>query len=99
MPIIKSALKKMRQDRKKTAINRLRKEKVKKLTDKAVKNPTKENISLAISAVDKLIKVKVIHGNKAARIKSRLAKLAKKDKAAAKEGTIKKTRLPTKSKK
>lgn len=78
MPIIKSARKKMRQDKKRTQINKSRKGIVKKLIDKAQKKPTKENITAAISAVDKLAKVKVIHKNKAARIKSRLAKLGKK---------------------
>lgn len=68
----------MRQDKKRTRINKSRKSIVKKLIDKAREKPTKENIIAAISAVDKLAKVKVIHKNKAARIKSRLAKLGKK---------------------
>ncbi len=77
MPIIKSASKKMRQDKKRTQLNKSRKRSVKNLIDEALKKPTKENIKAAQSAVDKLAKVKVIHKNKAARIKSRLAKLGK----------------------
>lgn len=68
----------MRQDKKRTRINKSRKNLVKKLIDKAQKKPTKENIIVATSAVDKLAKVKVIHKNKASRIKSALAKLGQK---------------------
>lgn len=85
MPVIKSALKKMHQDKKRTLLNKNRKAKVKKLLDKARKNPSKENITVVISAIDKLAKVKVIHKNKAARLKSRLNKLSRKEKVAAKD--------------
>lgn len=68
----------MRQDKKRTEINKSRKSNAKKLIDLALKKPTKENIDAAVRAVDKLAKVKVIHKNKAAHIKSALAKLGKK---------------------
>ena len=91
MPIIKSASKKMRQDKKRTQLNKSRKRSVKNLIDEALKKPTTENIKAAQSAVDKLAKVKVIHKNKAARIKSRLAKLGKKS---LKTDDVKKVKKP-----
>lgn len=93
MPIIRSASKKMRQDKKRTQINKSRKNLVKELLDKAQKKPTQENISAAASAVDKLAKVKVIHKNKAARIKSRLAKLSKKTKVVSEKTTSTKSKV------
>ena len=93
MPIIKSAQKKMRQDKKRTRINKSRKKLVKKLLDKAQKQPSKKNILAATSAVDKLAKVKVIHKNKAARIKSRLAKLSKKTKVVSEKTTSTKSKV------
>lgn len=45
---------------------------------KAKEKPTKKNLALAYSAVDRAVKKKVIHQNKAARLKSRLAKMAAK---------------------
>lgn len=96
MPIIKSASKKMRQDKKRTVLNKSRKKQVKKLLDKAKKSPTPNNIVAAVSAVDKLAKVKVIHKNKAARIKSSLAKLTKKNTTATKETKPVKKKVKTK---
>lgn len=78
MPIIKSAIKKVRKDKKRTKMNKLRSEKVKKILKETRKNPTAEKINLAQSLIDKLAKVKVIHKNKAARLKSQIAKLLKK---------------------
>ncbi len=82
----------MRRDIKRTAFNKLRQEQVKKLLDKAQKDPSANNIKEAISAVDKLAKVKVIHKNKAARVKSRLAKLGKKQTSAKETKVVKKVR-------
>lgn len=75
MPVIKSAKKKLRQDRKKTLQNKSLENFFKKMVKMAQKNPIKENIQKAVSSVDKAAKQNVIHKNKAARIKSSLAKL------------------------
>lgn len=74
MPVIKSAIKKMHQARKKTERNRGVKRGVKELLDKYKKNPSVEAFSKLVSAIDKAAKVHVIHKNKAARLKSRLSK-------------------------
>lgn len=75
MPVIKSAKKKLRQDIKKTLENKVLKTLFQKLVKKAKKNPTENNIKLAAKAIDKAVKRGIIHKNKAARIKSSLAKL------------------------
>lgn len=90
MPVIASAEKKMRQDRKRTKINRSRKESVKNLLKEARKNPNSDSYKKAQSAIDKLAKTKVIHKNKASRLKSRLAALVKKAKTAGKPATAEK---------
>lgn len=78
MPILKSAIKKLRKDRKRTLINRKKKEMLKKLVKQAVKGKTAVNIKRAVSFVDKMAKVHLIHKNKASRLKSRLSRLVSK---------------------
>lgn len=65
----------MRQDSKRQQANRFKKERLKRLLKKARKQPTEKNIRAAISLVDKVVKTGLTHKNKAARLKSRLAKL------------------------
>ena len=80
MPIIKSAKKKMRQDKRRRKIN-LRYDllmtkaiaKVKKAKDKT---GLKKLVSLAYAAIDKAVKKKLIHKNKAAHLKSMVSKYA-----------------------
>lgn len=74
MPVIKSAIKKLKQSLKHRAHNRSVKSGVKELVDKFKKSPTAEGYSKAVSALDKAAKNNIIHPNKAARLKSRLAK-------------------------
>lgn len=74
MPLIRSAIKKMRKDKIRTQKNAARESVLKKLVKVARKNPTKETLSAAFSALDKAAKVHLIHKNRAARIKSRLSK-------------------------
>ena len=74
MPIIKSAIKKLRKDRKRTILNKKKKDNLKTLIKKARLDNTKENLSAVFSALDKAAKVKLIHKNKASRLKSRLSK-------------------------
>jgi small subunit ribosomal protein S20 len=78
MPVIKSAQKKLRQDKRKTLQNKKLENLFKKMVNIAQKNPSEENIKKAVRAVDKAAKKKIIHKNKAARIKSTVSKLLKK---------------------
>lgn len=75
MPVIKSAQKKLRQDKKRTESNKDGKELLKELIKKAKKEPTTEAVRLVVKAADKAAKNHIIHKNKAARIKSTLGKL------------------------
>ena len=75
MPLLKSALKKMRKDKTRTARNEKRRNALKRVLKTAKKAPAKKALSTAFSGLDKAVKVNLIHRNKAARLKSRLAKL------------------------
>lgn len=75
MPIIRSAIKKVRKDKTRTARNEKREKTLKSLVKKARVAKTAKNLQAVFSALDKAAKVKLIHPNKAARLKSRLSKL------------------------
>lgn len=75
MPIIKSAIKKLRKDKKRTVINRRKENVLRDTLKKARKTPNAKNIQEAESIIDKAAKNHLIHKNKAARLKSKLAKL------------------------
>ena len=77
MPVIKSAKKKLRQDKKRTKNNKKLKDLFKKLVKQAKSSPTEKSIKMAISVVDKAARKNIFHKNKAARIKSSLSKLLK----------------------
>ncbi len=74
MPIIKQAIKKVRQDKRKTEINLVVRGKYKKAVSAFRKNPSAALLSAAFKALDRAAKTNVIHRNKAARLKSRLSK-------------------------
>lgn len=74
MPIIRSAIKKVRKDKVRTARNKKRELALKSLIKKARVNKTPKNLQAVFSALDKAAKVHLIHPNKAARLKSRLSK-------------------------
>jgi small subunit ribosomal protein S20 len=76
MPVIKSAKKKLRQDIKREKANKSLKLKLKAAIKDAKKTKTAEKIKDAVKIVDKIAGKKIIHKNKAARIKSRLSKLS-----------------------
>lgn len=82
MPIIKSAKKKLKQDAKKTKVNRAVEMNYKKIIEKIKKSKKSErNVSLlkkGYSAIDKAVKKNVMHKNKGKRLKATLAKLLKK---------------------
>ena len=75
MPLIKSAKKKLRQDKKRTARNKTIENKLKTFIKRAKKDRSEKAVKEATKAADKAAKHHVIHKNKAARIKSSLSKL------------------------
>lgn len=77
MPVIKSAKKKLRRDKKIQKRNILTRNVFENAVKATKKNPTAEKVRKAYSLVDKAAKLRIIHKNKAARIKSSLSKLAK----------------------
>jgi small subunit ribosomal protein S20 len=84
MPIIKSAKKALRQSKRKQAKNLVYKtgvKKAKKVIEKKVlakdKDGAKADLKAFYKIVDKAAKKNVLHKNKAARLKSRLAKKLK----------------------
>ena len=77
MPVIKSAKKKLRQDRKREKTNNLLRKTFRDAVKEARKSKTAEKIKKAVKLVDKAAKKKLIHKNKAARIKSGLSKFVK----------------------
>ncbi len=97
MPVIKSAIKKLKQSLKHETRNRGVKKQVKELVDAFKKKPTVATYSAAVSVLDKAAKTNVIHPNKAARLKSRLSKRLPKvetkieKKAVVKKSPVKKT--------
>jgi len=77
MPVIKSAKKKLRQDKKRTLVNAKMEQKVKDAIKEALEKKSAKAISLAQSLIDKAKKNNIFHKNKAARLKSRIAKTVK----------------------
>ena len=75
MPLIKSAQKKMRKDKKLTVHNAVIKSRLKDLLKKARRNPSPDSLKELQSARDKAVKTKFIKANKASRLKSRVSKL------------------------
>lgn len=78
MPITKSALKALKKDKKRTKTNQKIRSSFKTALKKVRLSPTRDNLNQAFSSLDRAAKKKVIHKNKAARLKSRLSKLVKK---------------------
>lgn len=74
MPIIRSAIKKVRKDKVRTARNSKRRLALKALIKKARTRNSVKDLQAVFSALDKAAKVKLIHPNRAARLKSRLSK-------------------------
>lgn len=85
MPIIKSAIKKMRQDKKRTARNRIAREHlrsaIKACEDATAQKKSSGDIATALKSayalIDKAVKKHLIHANNGARNKSRLTRLVK----------------------
>jgi len=77
MPVTFSAKKAFRRDRRRALINKKIKEKIKEVLKKTRQKPTKESLKVVASVLDRAVKKKIIHQNKASRLKSRLSKLLK----------------------
>ena len=75
MPIIKSAIKKVRKDKARTARNKKRGKTLKSLIKKVRSTNSAKDLKEVYSALDKAVKIKLIHSNKASRLKSRLSKM------------------------
>lgn len=75
MPIIKSAKKKLRQDKKRENQNQKSKKLVKDTILSYKRNPTPAALSKVFSVLDTAAKKNIIHKNKAARLKFRLSKM------------------------
>lgn len=78
MPVIKSAQKKLRKDKKRTEANKKLENLFRSAVKKAQKNKTEKLVREALRLTDKASKKNIIHKNKAARIKSKLTKLINK---------------------
>ncbi len=76
MPIIQSAIKKVRKDKRRTAVNLRWRKRFKKAVKAVRQNPSEETLKKAQKELDKAAKRGVIKKGKASRLKSRLAKLA-----------------------
>lgn len=74
MPIIRSAIKKVRKDKIRTSRNQKRENFLKSAIKKVRQSKSAKDLQIVYSALDKAAKVKLIHPNKAARLKSRLSK-------------------------
>jgi small subunit ribosomal protein S20 len=75
MPVTKTAKRALRSSQKKRAVNSKIRARLEASIRKAKKEKTPTSVKHAISVVDKAAKKKVIHKNKAARIKGTLSKL------------------------
>ena len=77
MPVIKSAIKKLKQDKKREAQNDMLRASLRMSVRNAKKSKSGKSVSKAMSIVDKAAKNNIIHKNKASRMKVTLSKLAK----------------------
>ena len=97
MPVIKSAIKKQRQDKVTEKRNDIFRKNLSDAIKKAGKTKVAKDIVAAISLVDKSVKKNLTHKNKAARVKSRLSKLVKLPQKTASDTSAKKiTKTPAK---
>jgi ribosomal protein S20 len=77
MPILKNAKKALRASKHKAEHNQRVRSRVKSSSDAVKKSPTASALAAAYRAIDTAVKRNVFHKNKAARLKSQLAKLVK----------------------
>jgi small subunit ribosomal protein S20 len=80
MPIIKSAKKKVRVDKRRTSSNLRARHAVEKMISLFKKTPSQENLNKVFSVLDKAAKKGIIHKNKASRFKAKFRVKALPDK-------------------
>jgi len=81
MPITTSAKKALRRDRSRTIVNRVLRTRIKTVMDAFEANPSPSNLVTLYSILDQASKHKIMHHNKAGRLKSRFAAKVKHDAA------------------
>ncbi len=89
MPVTKTAKRALRSSKKKESVNKVIVSKLEAAIRLATKSKNAQKLVKAISLTDKASKNKVIHKNKAARIKSRLSKFLPKGKSSTKSSSKK----------
>lgn len=89
MPVTRSAEKALRRDRRRYRVNLRIKRLVKEAVKKTRRQPIKKNLDEASRQLDRAAKKHVFHRNKAARLKSKLAKLIKASKKSPRGKTVK----------
>lgn len=77
MPILKNAKKALRVSQRREQVNRKVKSQTKTTLDSVKAKVSPETVNAAYSAVDHSVKKNMIHRNKAARLKSQIARMAK----------------------
>ena len=82
MPITRSAKRALRQSQRRYQRNLAKKKALKEAVKKFKKSLAPADLSLAFKKLDKAAKTHLIHSNKAARLKSKLAQLIVKSKSA-----------------
>jgi len=89
MPVLPHAKKALRASKRKATYNAPVKAHMRNAVKKFRKEPTEANLKEAYSAIDRALKRNIVHHNKAARLKSRLAKLLPQEKTSATKSTTK----------
>lgn len=77
MPILKNAKKALRRDKRRTIVNLKVRNRMKEAVKEARDTKDLAKLPAAYQAVDRAVKQKLVHKNKAARLKSQLSKLTK----------------------
>jgi small subunit ribosomal protein S20 len=80
MPVTKTAKRALRGSKRKEAVNKLFMSRLEVALRLARKSPSSDRVRTAVSLVDRAVKKNLIHKNKAARVKSKLASLIKSSK-------------------
>ena len=96
MPVTVSAAKALRRDQHRTQVNRRYRARIKMALDQHRHQPTEASLQAAYQILDRAAKVNIIHQNKAARLKSQLAKQRASLKAAPPKKVSQSTKKPAK---
>lgn len=96
MPVTVTAKRALRGSKNKESVNKLILSKLEVAVRQARKSKTSGDILKTVSLADRAAKKRVIHKNKAARIKSQMAKLSSKTSAPAKKTKVSKKKVSSK---